>query len=68
MKGPIRKVCERCRQPFECGQYGCWCGRFGVTEQQMDAISARFRDCLCRDCLSRVTRGEIGSVEPSSIP
>jgi hypothetical protein len=68
MRGPVQKVCERCQQAFECGQYGCWCGKVGVTEQQMDWISARFEDCLCPDCLSRVTRGETGSFGPSLIP
>ena len=68
MSGPITKTCEACGRKFECGQYGCWCGKFSVTEQQMDLISARFKDCLCPDCLSRVTRGETGSFESSSIP
>lgn len=68
MKGPVRKVCEVCRQLFECGQYGCWCGQIGITEQQMDWISARFEDCLCPDCLSRVIRGETGSFTPALSP
>jgi hypothetical protein len=68
VKGPVRKICERCLQAFECGQYGCWCGTIGITEQQMDWISARFGDCLCPDCLGQVLRGETGSVESSSIP
>jgi hypothetical protein len=68
MRGAITKVCERCHQTFECGQYGCWCGQIGVTEQQMDWISARFEDCLCPDCLSLVTRGETGAFKPSMIP
>lgn len=59
MKGPVQKVCERCGSQFECGQYGCWCGTFGVTDQQMDRIAARFQDCLCRECLEHVLKGEM---------
>jgi len=60
MRGPINKICERCHQTFECGQYGCWCGKIGVTEQQMDWIAARFEDCLCQACLEKVCTDEFG--------
>ena len=35
MRGPISKVCECCKQGFTCGQYGCWCAKVEVGEQQM---------------------------------
>jgi hypothetical protein len=60
MRGPIQKTCEQCRQTFECGQYGCWCGNAGITEPQMDWISSKYRDCLCPVCLGKVRRGEWG--------
>ncbi|TKS61922.1 MAG: hypothetical protein EWM72_00047 [Nitrospira sp.] len=60
MRGPINKICERCHQTFECGQYGCWCGKIGVSEQQMDWIAARFEDCLCQACLEKVCTDEFG--------
>lgn len=58
MKGPVIKTCEACGRTFECGQWGCWCGRIEVTERQMDWIAARFQDCLCPDCLTKVTQGD----------
>jgi hypothetical protein len=59
MRGPVSKTCERCKQIFECGQYGCWCGQVGITEQQMDWIAARFHDCLCPVCLKMVSTGAL---------
>jgi hypothetical protein len=58
MTGPVQKTCEACGCTFECGQYQCWCGAIGITESQMDWIAEHFQDCLCRDCLEKVARGE----------
>lgn len=60
MRGPVQKTCEACGERFECGQYGCWCCTVPVTEQQMDWIAIRFRDCLCRVCLGKISAGELG--------
>ena len=68
MTGPINKTCGHCGQPFECGQYGCWCGKLGITERQMDWIAARFEDCLCRACLERVRTGVLGPALPHVAP
>ncbi|MFI5223257.1 MAG: cysteine-rich CWC family protein [Nitrospirales bacterium] len=57
MRGPVNKTCEHCRHIFECGGYRCWCGKVGITEQQMDWIAARFQDCLCPACLKLVSAG-----------
>jgi Cysteine-rich CWC len=65
MRGPISKICDHCKQVFECGQYSCWCGKIGVTEAQMDWITARFEDCLCSECLGQVARGEVESLKRS---
>ncbi len=68
MRGPVTKTCGQCKQTFECGQYGCWCGQMGVTERQLDWISARFEDCLCPTCLKQVVSSELGSpVTPSAL-
>ncbi|HSS29438.1 MAG TPA: cysteine-rich CWC family protein [Nitrospiraceae bacterium] len=68
MRGPVIKTCEHCKQSFECGQYGCWCGRVGITEEQMDWIAARFQDCLCPACLKMVSAGalDVFSVKQTS--
>ena len=59
MKGPLSKRCEGCKEEFTCGQYGCWCAQFGITEWQMDWIAERFQDCLCKDCLGKVPSGDL---------
>lgn len=60
MRGPVTKVCERCGQSFECVGYQCWCGKIGITEQQMDRIEERFTDCLCSVCLKQIAAGAAG--------
>ena len=64
MRGPVTKVCEACHQAFECGQYGCWCTKLNITEQQMTWIEQSFQDCLCPRCLQKVVDGRLG---PSSV-
>ena len=54
------KVCEVCKQAFECGQYGCWCTTLNITEQQMSWIEQSFQDCLCPRCLQKVVDGQLG--------
>ena len=68
MRGPVTKTCEHCKQAFECCGYQCWCGKVGITEQQMDWIAARFHDCLCPACLKMVGTGahEAFSIKPVS--
>ena len=62
MKGPVNKTCEACGEAFECAGYQCWCGKVGITEQQMDWIAPRFQDCLCPICLKKVGAGDVGLV------
>jgi hypothetical protein len=64
LRGPVTKTCEHCRQPFECGGYQCWCGKVGITEQQLGWIEARFKDCLCPTCLQQVASGALGPDGP----
>ncbi len=60
MRGPVQKTCEHCGRTFECGGYQCWCGKLGITEQQMDWVAARYQDCLCSHCLGKIATGELG--------
>jgi hypothetical protein len=62
MKEPVMKVCEACGQSFGCGGYGCWCGQVAITERQMDWIAARFQNCLCPECLKKVSGGDVSLV------
>ncbi|NGZ09514.1 MAG: hypothetical protein CV088_09015 [Nitrospira sp. LK70] len=64
VRGPIQKTCEHCGQAFECGGYQCWCGKIGITEQQMVWIATRYQECLCPVCLKKIATGELG-IRPS---
>lgn len=48
-------VCEACGQPFVCGASlkGCWCSQIELTEEVRTRLRERYRDCLCRECLTR---------------
>ncbi|MDP1767933.1 MAG: cysteine-rich CWC family protein [Nitrospirota bacterium] len=56
----MTKTCEHCHDTFECRGYQCWCGTLGITQQQMDWIAARYKECLCPVCLGKVAAGELG--------
>lgn len=60
MRGTVQKTCESCGQVFECRGYQCWCGKVGITDPQMDWIAARYKDCLCSNCLRKIVTGELG--------
>jgi Cysteine-rich CWC len=49
------KICEACGKEFLCKAMaaGCWCEEIHLTAAAREEISRRYRDCLCRDCLSR---------------
>ena len=48
-------TCEACGSAFTCGAslQGCWCTEVRVTAEARADLRARYRDCLCRDCLER---------------
>jgi hypothetical protein len=48
------KTCEACGQQFLCKAMaaGCWCEEIHLTAAARQEISRRYRDCLCRNCLS----------------
>jgi cysteine-rich CWC protein len=56
----IEKSCGRCGQAFTCGQYRCWCSTVPVLDAQYDWILQHFPDCLCPECLEKVSTGAIG--------
>jgi len=47
--------CEACGKEFNCGASlsGCWCGEIKLNEQVRADLRARYRDCLCRECLEK---------------
>jgi Cysteine-rich CWC len=68
LRGPVKKICENCGQVFECGGYQCWCGRFGISQEQMDWIEKSFHDCLCPLCLQQVVDGKLGPFSVTKPP
>ena len=46
-------TCEACGQPFQCGAKltGCWCAEVKLSEQTRAELRAKYRGCLCRQCL-----------------
>jgi hypothetical protein len=49
-----KSVCEACGNEFSCGASlrGCWCSEIELTDTQRSELKAKYRECLCRDCLS----------------
>ena len=51
------KHCPRCHTPFECrvGDVGkCQCYGISFNEEERKFIDGKYRDCLCRKCLSEL--------------
>ncbi|MGB0911398.1 MAG: cysteine-rich CWC family protein [Nitrospirales bacterium] len=55
MKRRLPKTCERCRQNFICGLFGCWCRELPLTDLQYEEITKRYQECLCPTCLSELS-------------
>jgi len=57
------KTCPRCGATFECLQSPqCWCASVRLDEKTRRELAARYRDCLCFECLSAIVAG--AAVEP----
>ncbi|HXD29767.1 MAG TPA: cysteine-rich CWC family protein [Pyrinomonadaceae bacterium] len=50
-------TCESCGKEFNCGASlsGCWCGEIKLTDEARAELKERYRDCLCRDCLEKIS-------------
>ncbi len=49
-----KKYCPRCYASFECKPGNitqCQCYGVELSESEREYISARYEDCLCRNCL-----------------
>jgi cysteine-rich CWC protein len=46
------KKCPRCGTLFTCYQQEeCWCANVRLSSPALDALRARFADCVCEACL-----------------
>jgi hypothetical protein len=52
--------CESCGNDFFCGAVikGCWCMKIKLSDEARSEIKAKFKNCLCRDCLKKYTSGQ----------
>lgn len=53
------KKCPRCGSDFECkvGDIAnCQCNAIPVTPETVALVSKNYDDCLCRDCLSELSK------------
>jgi hypothetical protein len=53
-------VCEACGGPFICGAKlsGCWCAEIQLSDETRAELKARYNNCLCRECLERLSNRE----------
>jgi len=54
------RVCEACGNEFSCGASlrGCWCSEINLSDATRAELKGLYRDCLCRDCLEKVSTKE----------
>ena len=53
-------MCEACGAPFTCGAKlsGCWCAEIQLSDETRAKLKARYNNCLCRECLERLSDRE----------
>ena len=53
-------ACETCGGPFTCGAKlsGCWCSEISLSDEARAELKARYRNCLCRECLQKAAASE----------
>jgi hypothetical protein len=54
--GPTAKrpvTCEACGQSFACelSLSGCWCSKTELTKSARAVLRAKYKNCLCPECL-----------------
>src|SRR6266853_5027539 len=56
---PLRRgsTCDACGSDFSCGASlrGCWCSEIKLSDEARAEMRARYRGCLCRQCLDRLS-------------
>jgi cysteine-rich CWC protein len=55
-----QRVCESCGQDFSCGASlrGCWCSEISISDAARTELQGLYRDCLCRECLQKISDKE----------
>ncbi|MBK9156318.1 MAG: cysteine-rich CWC family protein [Chloracidobacterium sp.] len=50
-------VCESCGGEFVCGAAvtGCWCTEIKLKPEARAELRGRFKKCLCRKCLEKLS-------------
>ncbi len=55
----IEKICPACGKGFQCNAADidkCQCSALELKEATLAALSRDYGDCLCADCLLRLSR------------
>ena len=51
MKGSLKR-CPSCGKFFTCtGDEDCWCESYQIHKKDFVELSAKYNDCICKDCL-----------------
>lgn len=56
-------VCEACGSSFTCGAKlnGCWCSEIELSDETRAELKSRYRNCLCRECLVRLSERPVAA-------
>lgn len=52
-------VCESCGEEYICGATvkGCWCMKLDVSDEARAEMKAKYKKCLCPNCLEAYSSG-----------
>ena len=52
-------VCESCGDEYICGATvkGCWCMKLEVSDEARAEMKAKYKKCLCPNCLAAYASG-----------
>jgi hypothetical protein len=62
-------TCESCGKEFSCGMSlrGCWCSEVQLSDDSRAELKKQFRDCLCRDCLVKLSASSPAAMHHSDV-
>lgn len=66
-RADTEKACVQCGGLFACGAAAgsCWCMSIPLEASALEVLSRKYEDCLCQDCLQKMSEKQIG---PGPIP
>lgn len=63
------RLCEACGNPFRCGASlkGCWCFHVKLRPGAREELRAKYKYCLCPECLEPFTMNDTPDSERSEV-